>query len=43
MTQYDYYTTLLGYIFEAVTAAGLATLIVCLIVFIVTFYPFLKK
>lgn len=43
MTQYDYYTTLLRYIFEGITAAGLAALIVCLVVFIVTFYPFLKK
>ena len=43
MTQYEYYTTLLRYILEAVAVTGLAAIIVCLIVFIVIFRPFLKK
>ena len=43
MTQYEYYTTLLRYTLGAVTAAGFTVFIVCLIVFIVTFYPILKK
>ena len=43
MTQYEYYTTILRYTLEGISAIGLTMFVVGLAVTVVTLFPFWKK